>query len=201
MNRKKAILLGTIVFLLTACAHYTLVEPEKWDMGSSYSVEPQIAWSRATQRNIEIWTVDGPSLSAIHFFNGIGDGQTLFPYYGKQSRKEKLPAFKKYMTANEVQEFVVDSMMAPYPISPVGPNMMGIGVQAIHLRPYKFGHYAGFRFELSFLSEAGLEYEGFAVGTIKDDKLFLICYSGVREYYYPKYKEYAEKIIVSIDMP
>lgn len=170
-------------------------------MGGGYSVEPQTAWNRSIQGKIEIWTIDGPALAAVHFFNGIGDGQNLFPFYGKSTRKAKLPKFNKNMTANEVQEFIVDSMMAPYQRGLVGPNMIGTGVQTAHLRPFKFGSNPGFRFELSFLSEEGLEYEGFVVGTIKADKLYLICYSGTREYYYPKYKETAEQIIASIQMP
>ena len=201
MIKNRGIILPAIVFLLSACAHYTLVEPAKRDMGGGYSVEPQIVWNRSAQGKIEIWTIDGPALAAVHFFNGIGDGQNLFPFYGKSTRKAKLPKFNKNMTASEVQEFIVDSMLAPYRRSLVGPNMIGTGVQTFHLRPYKFGSHPGFRFELSFLSEEGLEYEGFVVGAIKADKLYLICYSGTREYYYPKYKETAEQIIASIHMP
>ena len=201
MIKNRGIILPAIVFLLSACAHYTLVEPAKRDMGGGYSVEPQIVWNRSAQGKIEIWTIDGPALAAVHFFNGIGDGQNLFPFYGKSTRKAKLPKFNKNMTASEVQEFIVDSMMAPYRRSLVGPNMIGTGVQTFHLRPFKFGSHPGFRFELSFLAEEGLEYEGFVVGAIKAEKLYLICYSGTREYYYPKYKETAEQIIASIHMP
>ena len=199
MIKNRWVILLAILFLLGACAHYTLVTTDKRDMGG-YSVEPQTAWNRSVQGKIEIWTIDGPALEAVHFFNGIGDGQNLFPFYRKSTRKAKLPKFNKNMTASEVQEFIVDSMMAPYQRSLVGPNMIGTGVQPFHLRPFKFGSQPGFRFELSFLSEEGLEYEGFVVGTVKDDKLYLICYSGTREYYYPKYKETAEKIIASIHM-
>lgn len=198
MIRNRGALLLPIIFLLSACAYYQLVEPVKRDIGSRYRVEPQISWSMAIQGQIEIWTVDGPALEAIQFFNGIAEGQTLFPAYGKQ--KEKLPKFKKDMTPNDVMEFVVDSIMAPGFQSPVGPNMKGTGARTIHLRPFKFGNHPGFRFELSFLSQEGLEYEGIVVGTIKDDKLYLICYTGTRQYYYPKYKEFVEQIIASIDM-
>ena len=201
MMKNRGIILLAIVFLLSACAHYTLVEPAQRDMAGGYSVEPQTAWNRSVQGKVEIWTIDGPALAAVHFFNGIGEGQNLFPFYGKSTRKAKLPKFNKNMTASEVQEFIVDSMMAPYQKTLVGPNMIGTGVQTFHLRPFKLGSHPGFRFELSFVSEEGLEYEGFVVGVIKDDKLFLICYSGTREYYYPKYKETAEQIISSIHMP
>ncbi len=202
MSNNKRLILLAMVLLLSACAHYTRVEPAKRDMaGGSYHVEPQITWNRATQGKVEIWTVDGPALAAVHFFNGIADGENLYPYYGKAIRKAKLPKFQDDMTANEVQEFVVDSMMAPYPQSLVGPNMIGTNVQSFNLRPFTFGSQNGFRFQLTFLSKQGLEYEGFAVGTAKDQRLYLICYSGAREYYYPKYKNTAEQIIASIQMP
>lgn len=201
MIKNRWIILPAIIFFLSACVHYTRVDPAKRSMGGgTYSVEPQIVWSRATQGKVEIWTVDGPSLAAVHFFNGIGDGENLFPYYGKAIRKAKLPKFRKNMTASEVQEFVVDSMMAPYHKSLVGPNMIGSNVQAFNLRPFRFGSQPGFRFELTFLSAAGLEYEGFVVGAVNNDRLYLICYSGTREYYYPKYKNAAEQITVSIQM-
>ncbi len=201
MIPRRNLILLTCVLLLNACAHYTLVEPAKRDMGGLYSVEPQITWNRSAQGQIEIWTVDGPSLAAVQFFNGIGHEKNLFQFYGRASHTAKLPRFNKNMTASEVQEFVVDSMMAPYPGSPIGPNMIGTSAQATRLRPFKFGSHPGFRFELSFLSRAGLEYRGFVVGTVKDDRLYLICYSGAREYYYPKYKDTAEQIIASIQMP
>lgn len=203
MTPNRAIIWSAILLslVLTACAYYSLVEPGQRDIGGSYRAESQIAWSKSTRGQMEIWTVDGPSLEAIHFFLGIAQDQTLFPLYGKTEQKAKVPQFKKNMTANEVMEFVVDSMMAPGPRSPIGPNMKGVGVQTIHLRPFKFGGHPGFRFELSFLSEEGLEYEGMVAGTVKDDKLYIICYTGTREYYYPKYKDTVEQIIASIKMP
>lgn len=202
MIKNSWIILLAIVFFLSACMHYSRVEPSQKGMaGGIYSVEPQIVWNRMRQGNIEIWTVDGPSLAAVHFFNGISDGENLYRYFGKAIRKEKLPKFNKNMIASEVQEFVVDSMSAPYSKTLVGPNMLGTNVQTFNLRPFKFGSHPGFRFELSFLSEEGLEYEGFVAGVIIDDRLYLICYSGTREYYFPKYKETAEQIIASILMP
>ena len=96
------IILLAMVLCLSACVHYSRVEPSKKNIaGGSYSVEPQIAWNRATYGKVEIWTVDGPSLSAVHFFNGIIDGENLYPFYGKSSRKAKLPKFNKTMTASE----------------------------------------------------------------------------------------------------
>ena len=68
-------------------------------------------------------------------------------------------------------------------------------------RPAGCDSHPGFRFERAFLSEEGLEYEGFVVGVIKDDQFSLIGSSGTREYYYPKYKDTAEQAIAAIHMP
>ena len=202
MTSKRNIILLACIFLLITCApHYSVVEPTRRDMGGLYSVEPQISWNRSSQKQIEIWTVDGPLLAAVQFFNGIDHEKYLFQYIGRAPQSAKLPRFNKNMTASEVLEFVVDSIMAPYPASPIGPNMIGINAEATQLRPFKFGSLPGFRFELAFLSKAGLEYQGFVVGTIKDDRLYLICYSGARQYYYPKYKDTAERIVASIQVP
>jgi hypothetical protein len=46
-----------------------------------------------------------------------------------------------------------------------------------------------------------LEYEGFVVGTRIEETLYLISYSGARQYYFPKYKQAAEKLIASIRIP
>ena len=196
--------LFVLVLLISGCMHYTLVEPGKTDIGTRYSVHPQIAWNKSTYGKIEIWTIDGPTLDAIHFFKGIADGETLFPSARSQYnniQEERLPKFRKDMNPNEVLEFIVDSMITSGVQSPIGPSMKGTDVQTLYLRPFSFGNQPGYRFEFSFISDNGLEYKGLAAGAIIDDKLHLICYTGTKEYYYFKHRPHAEEIISSIDMP
>jgi hypothetical protein len=73
-------------------------------------------------------------------------------------------------------------------------------VEARNLRPANFGSADGFRFELAFLNSDGLKKDGAVVGTIVDQSLYLIVYTGTRIHYYPKYVREFEKIVSSINI-
>ncbi|MFQ5930076.1 MAG: hypothetical protein ACE5MK_10270 [Acidobacteriota bacterium] len=176
-----------LAMILTSCAKYSLVKPQRVAIGDLYTVEPQIPWSSTSvAKKVEIWTVDGTRLQRIHLVKGLEDDEVMFE--GKDD--EKRPQFQKYMTPSEIMEFVVDS------ITLVGHQK----VEATNLRPEKFGNVQGFRFEMSFLSEKGLEEQGVVWGAVVKEKLYLIMYSGAKAHYYPKHKDHVEGIIQSIQM-
>ena len=183
---KRRITPFALPLLLFGCATYSLVEAKRTPIGDLYTVDPQISWSSASQGKIELWTVDGPSLQAIRFVKGLEDGEYLF----KGKEEEKAPKFNKRMTPSEIVEFVVDNLTA------VGAQ----NVKAVNLRPEKFGNHQGFRFELTFASKEGLEEEGFVVGVVVKEHLYLIMYTGVKAHYYRKHKEHVERILESISM-
>ena len=161
-------LICLVALLLSGCAYYTLVDTERQKMSDIYSVDPQINWSRSKETTVEIWTVDGPLLQAIRFFDGIADGDGLFP---STDPNKKFPLFRADMAATEIQELVVDTIA----------NMGGGNVQASNLRPFKFGALPGFRFEVEFLSDEGLELEGLVAGATHKERLYLIVYSDTRD--------------------
>lgn len=189
------------IVLLVACSHYRLISPENRVQVVDYTVEPQISWSRITEADLVVWTVDGPSLAAVQFFKPIKDGYPLFSFYDDFNDYKKLPVFKKDMTAIEILEFVADSMIIAAGRRQSISNMMGIDIQGKNLRPFRFGKHSGFRFDITFLSPMGLSYEGFVVGAVADEKLYLIGYTGTKEYYFPKHKDDAERLILSVEMP
>jgi hypothetical protein len=163
---------------------YDPLEPTRVEVAGFYTVDPQIQWSRGKGQHIEIWTVDGPLLESIRFFDARAHGDTLLVPGPDQT----LPEFEKDMKASDVQEFVVDT------ISATGASR----VEAYNLRPWDFGALSGFRFELKYVNQDGLEHDAFAVGAISDEKLYLILYAGTRRYYYPKYRGFAEAIVASV---
>ena len=172
---------------LAACSIYTLVDEDtRQSIAGRYSVDPQVAWSRVNQSGVELWTVDGPALESIRFYPGLRDGETFMT---ARDRTE-LPAFRADMQASEIMEFVVDS------IARAGAGQ----VQATGLRPMNFGPLPGFRFELSYLTDNGLEMQGLVAGAATDGELHLIVYSGASLYYFPKYEDDVERIIDSIEM-
>lgn len=183
---KRIISVVVIAVSMSACSFYSLLEPTRVKVAGFYTVDPQIQWSRGKAQHIEIWTVDGPLLESIRFFDARKDGDTLFVPGPNQNP----PKFEKDMKATEVQEFVVDTMAAAGASS----------VEASNLRPWEFGVLSGFRFELKYLNPDGLEHSAFAVGAISDEQLYLILYSGTSRYYYPKYRGFAESIVASIQL-
>lgn len=171
--------------LLTGCATWTLVDGgARQDVAGGYSVEPQVAWSRIRQGGVELWTVDGPALQALRFFEPIGDGDPLFAAQGS----DELPVFSSHMTASEIQEFVVHSTQ----------RGGGARVAARELRPWRLGSLEGFRFELDFLNESGLEMTGIVAGAVAGEKLYLIAYTGARAHYFPKYATHVERLLASV---
>jgi hypothetical protein len=206
---KRYFWLCVAVLSITACAHYTLVQPQRRTVGDLYTVEPQRAWNRSLEGKVEVWTVDGPLLEAVRFISGLEDGQTLIDVGGKDP---KMPRFRAHMTATEVLEFFVGSvrsiagdtdtaMIARGWVPSAGVRAANINASTLevtNLRPARFGELSGFRFNIDFLSREGLERAGMVIGTIHEEKLYLIVYTAAREYYFPRYKADVEQMFASI---
>ena len=92
------------------------------------------------------------------------------------------------MTASEIVEFFVDTLSA------AGFQK----VNTLNLRPEKFGDTQGFRFEMTYLTRAGLEKQGIVAGAVLKERLHLIVYTAAREHYYDKYKDHVDRIIQSV---
>ena len=173
--------------MLGGCSSFSLVEAGRVNIGALYSVEPQRSWSRVVENGIELWTIDGPLLEAVRFIRDIDDGYPLV--YTLHERD--LPEFQANMTPSDVQELVVDTLAA-----------FGAGrVEADGLRPGGFGSRPGFRFELTFVEESGLEVSGLVAGMIHDERLHLIVYTGARTHYFDQHRERVERLIESVGPP
>ena len=107
----------------------------------------------------------------------------------RRDSDDKLPVFRAGMTPTEVQELVVHTV----------ERSGGAKVKASGLRPWRFGALSGFRFELEFLNDAGLEMRATFVGALDGERLLLVAYSGTRAHYYPKYLPVVERLLDSID--
>lgn len=173
---------------LIGCAQYSLVPAKRTSIGDLYSVDPQIAWNKSTSGGVELWTVDGPSLEALHFISEVEDGKPLFDI--PRAKEEELPVFRAGMGPSEIVELVVDSLAR------AGANK----VEPLNARPAKFGNADGIRFELSFQSAEGLEEDGIVAGAVVNKKLYLILYTGARMHYFPAYKDQVERLIASVQM-
>ncbi len=197
MNKRFFIFIA-IILLLSACVQYKLVETGKPQLlAQAFEVEPQINWSKTAYKKIEKWTVDGPALEAITFYKGYVDGESLYTIHNAQ---KNLPVYRNSMTPNEIMEFFVDSLIAVDRAGYEWANFSASKATTSGLRPFKFAEQRGFRFDLEFSSANGLKYKGFVIGSVIEEKLYLICYSGEKQHYYPKYKAAAEKVVASLNL-
>lgn len=182
---KRPALFAAVAVLLAACTQYTLVPAQpRVTVADTYSVEPQVAWSKATEGKHELWTVDGPLLDQVRFIKALEDGDTLTPPEGEK----KLPPFDHKMTALEIKDFVVTSIAAAD----------NLHLTSEDLRPFKFGTADGFRFEFTTTRKDGLDMAGFVVGAVIKERLHLIIYYGTRLYYFDKHKDEVERLVQSI---
>ncbi len=127
-------------------------------------------WGKIDRRGYQLWSVDGPTLQAIRIFDPVQDGEPLFP----SRASDKLPKFLGRMSALEVEEFVVDTLVAAGVTNALAQN----------LRPQQFADLQGFAFEVSYLGDDGLEYLGHVRGAVHDEELLLILYTGTKAHYY-----------------
>lgn len=182
-----ATIAAAVMLIVAACSQFALIEPEKpVTIAGTYVLDPQIAWSRISDGELEMWTVDGPLLNHVRFYNGIVDGEPLLHLRGIAA--DSLPRFRKSMSPLEVRDLVVATFARD-----------GLLNVATHdLRPTPFGPDDGYRFEYTYQTRDGLKKKGFAVGTIHDGRLFLIVYSAPEIFYFDRYKDVVERMIGSL---
>lgn len=182
-----------VLLSISGCAPYALIEPTRTRIGESYSIDPQIKWTSLREGGrTELWTVDGPALESLRFVKDVGDGQSLLGRAvvvdERQVSEDKQPRFRAAMTPSEVVELVADTW-----------SLFGAAkIRATGLRPAKFGTADGFRFELAFVWDDGVEAEATAIGAVIKQRLQLIVYSGTRLYYFGKYRLTVDRLVESI---
>ena len=66
------------------------------------------------------------------------------------------------------------------------------------IKNHKIGETEGVSFDIKAQNELGLNYKGFAVVGIKNNKLYSIYFIATEMEFYDRYKKEAEKIISSV---
>lgn len=184
MKTRFFLIVTVVVFVLVGCAHYSLITPrESISVADSFSVKTNIAWSMAKENGLVIWTADGPVLQELIFFPGIVSGSPLIKIQGQDSKK--MPTYGSSMTFLEI----VDLIEATF------SKLNFYKFEKQNLKPQVIGEEEGFRFDFTYVSKEGLDYKGFAAGAIKNQKLYLVLYTGTSLHYFEKYASEADYII------
>lgn len=174
---------GLLMLLLLGCAPQQTLVPGGGDqhVDPFYTVSPEIDWNIIQRRPVEIWTVNGLLLEALRFFNGIEDGDPLVP-----TRDEDAPVFRADMLPSEIAEFFAATFSSL------------VRFRQTRMSPVLFGSVPGFRFDFDYVSEDGLERKGIAVGTVHEDRLYLITFTAPAEHYFPTYSPAVERMFRTI---
>ena len=186
-------LLLLVLFLVTACARVKLIDNTRVSIGDTYSVDPQLRWASVPARpGLDLWTVDGAALDSVTFIKGVADGEAVFrgPIGSGAPDEDRRPKFRAEMTPSDIAELFVDSYAL----------FRNQKLETAGLRPAKFGTEDGFRFEMTWVTPAGLEMQALVAGAIIKKRLHAVVYSGARAHYFPKYRDAVEKLLISIKL-
>ena len=191
---KKIFIISFFLILISCQADktYILVKPGKVEINKIYSVNTNMKWSQFQEReyNFLFWTVDGYTLQRIVFFKPLEDGQSLFDYDSFFTKKnEKRPTFNSKMNKFEIKEFFESCIVWSREFT---------SFETTDIKNHKIGETEGVSFDIKAQNELGLNYKGFAVVGIKNNKLYSIYFIEAEMEFYDKYKKEAEKIISSV---
>lgn len=187
-NSRNVCVLAVLLFVLSACAHYSLIGAQQTvQVGKTFVVQSPVAWSKHSGSTSEIWTVDGPFLQRLVFILGIEDGQ---PLADSSSRSGQMPIFRSDMSPLEIKE-LWEATMA---------RSGAYHITIENMKPAQLGDLDCFQFEFSLTTQSGLDYRGFMIAGVRDSKLIGIKYEGTSLYHYEKHLKDAQQIVRSVQL-
>ena len=165
-------------------------------LDGTLKVQPQMAWNRREDGLVETWMVIGKDWDKVEFLQGASDGDPLvysFSYeyrFAQGNGDMSFPTFREGMTGLEIHDLYVASL-----------TRIGItGISTWDVRPWQVDGHPGFRFEFSHHGDDGRKREGFTVGLVLDDELWLITYTSGAVGTLPVYKEKVEALLASVEV-
>lgn len=174
------------IWALAGCASVSDVTPgHSIAVGDGVSLTPDSEWSELTYAKATLWTIDGVGLNELHFHTGIQDGKPLYAVAGARD----LPLYAADMPPSDIQDLVIVTM---------GKEGYA-NVRAAGLKPCRFGE-AGFCFDLTFATAAGLEMKGRAIAGYNKKKLELILFYAPAEYYYGASAPALERLFATLQI-
>lgn len=178
------------VLILSACTAYTLVPPGD-NLVGPITLSTTVPWNKSNLSNLgpqtELWTANGQALDSIYLFKGIPDGKPLFKPINK---KNPMPAFKADMLPQEVLELTKASLTKHFGETNVLLEVSG-------LKPESFLNAPGFRFDIKFSNQEGLNYLGKGVAAVQDKSLIMMIYTGTQLHYFAKHEKEFEGMVNS----
>jgi hypothetical protein len=158
------------------------------NIGDDISVDPQVTWASATgiAGSGAIWTIDGFGLNEMHFLTGIAAGDPLLRL-PNVDRKDMI-VYNTTMLPDDVMDMIAGTW------GKAGYRQ----VRTDGLSPVPFGAATGFRFDLNYTTDDGLQMKGVALFAQRRNKLDVILFTAPAEYYFGRYMPTVEKVFASV---
>lgn len=179
---------------LTGCVSVKAVDSmAAANVGDDITVSPQMAWAAAggalTGGSAALWTVDGFGLNEIRFMTGIAAGDPVMRLANVE-RKDMI-VYSTTMLPDDVMEMVAGTLGKA--------GFRQIQTNGLHVVP--FGAITGFRFDLNYTTQDGLQMKGAALFAQRRNKLDVILFTAPAEYYFGRYMPTVEKVFASVQVP
>jgi hypothetical protein len=137
-------------------------------------------------RAVEDWTLDGPLLDGISFVSGLESGHFLIRQ--RKTENQQVPKFRAEMSPPEIAE-MIESLY----------RVRGgaVDYRMISLKPRSFLGTTGFQLDYEHLDDDELWRRGRAVGTVINNRLYLILLDAAKSHYYDATLPDFESIVAS----
>jgi len=137
-------------------------------------------------RAVEDWTLDGPLLDGISFVSGLESGHYLIRQ--RKTADQQVPKFRAEMTPPEIAA-MLESLY----------RVRGgaVDFRTISLQPRAFLGTNGFQLDYEHLDDDELWRRGRAVGTVINNRLYLILLDAAKLHYYDATLPDFESIVAS----
>lgn len=195
---RRRLLVALAALLVSGCAPFVLVPPERQTVGGVISVQPGVKWNRMVTHNfrgsVEVWTLDGPALNTLLFFTGVPDGEPLFTRAAgaaQTAQQEKPAVFRARMNPVEIQELLEATMAR---------NFQTTIAEGRNLKPVPVANGQGFRFETRLIGRDEVERDGVFVGTIRAGRLYGAWFQGAKLHYFERYLPEFDRIVASAQL-
>ena len=193
--KSRTLLLAAFCAALSGCQSVQPAESMKFaNVGDDITVDPQMAWAHAARSlngggSAAVWTIDGFGLDELRFLTGVPAGAPLLRI--PDVERKDMVLYDTTMLPDDVMDMI-------------GSTLAKAGNQQLRtsaLRPVPFGSLTGFRFDLAFTTQDGLQMKGIALFAQRRKKLDVILFVAPSEYYYDEYAPTVEKIFASVRVP
>ena len=137
-------------------------------------------------RAVEDWTLDGPLLDGISFVSGLESGRYLIRQ--RKTENQQVPTVRAEMTPPEIAE-MLESLY----------RVRGgaVDFKTLSLQPRAFLGTKGFQLDYEHLDDDELWRRGRAVGTVINNRLYLILLDAAKSHYYDETLPDFESIVAS----